>query len=164
LSEQLSLEWKHLDFKNGIVSVYRTKSGKKRVLPVNEDMKKVFDSIPKQSDSHYVFFDKNGQSYVHVRCAFERAKAIAKITDFHWHDLRHTTASHLAMAGVDLYTIKDLLGHSTILMTERYAHLSKSHKENAIAVLNGITGGIKQQQVTVEKKEVHTGSRVSVTI
>ena len=164
LSEQLSLEWGHLDFKNEVISVYRTKSGKKRVLPMNEDMKKIFHGIPKQSDSPYIFCDKTGKSNLHVRGYFERAKAKAKITDFHWHDLRHTTASHLAMAGVDLYTIKDLLGHSTITMTERYAHLSKTHKENAIAVLNGIADDPTHHQMPVGKNSSHTANKISVTI
>jgi integrase len=159
LSEQLSLKWEHLDFKNQVISVYRTKNGKKRVLPMNEDMIIVFQSIQKQKDSPYIFCDANGKPVVHVRCAFDRAKKKANINDFHWHDLRHTTASHLAMAGVDLYTIKDLLGHSTITMTERYAHLSKSHKENAIAVLNGLLSDSTQQQIASSKNKVHTANR-----
>lgn len=158
LSEQLSLQWQHFDFKNEVISVYRTKSGKKRVLPMNEDIKRVLNDIPRQPDSPYVFCNKNGKSHVHVGRSFERAKKRMGLQDFHWHDLRHTTASHLAMSGVDLYTIKDLLGHSTITMTERYAHLSKSHKENAVANLNGMVGDITSHQaplaenVTVELK------------
>ena len=139
-SEQMSLKWNDLDFKNNLISVYLTKSGKKRVLPMNEDMKKVFSSIPEQADSPYIFCDKEGKSNVNVRGAFDRAKEKANIDNFHWHDIRHTTASHLIMAHVDLYTVKEQLVHSSIAMTERYAHLSKGHKEDAIAVLNGMAG------------------------
>ena len=139
-SEQMSLKWNDLDFKNGLVSVHLTKSGKKRVLPMNEDMKKVFEGIPRQADSPYVFCGNDGKPNLNIRWLFEKAKKKAKITDFRWHDIRHTTASHLVQANVSLYTVKEQLGHSSIAMTERYAHLSKGHKEDAIAVLNGMAG------------------------
>lgn len=59
----------------------------------------------------------------------------AELDDFHFHDCRHHFASKLAMAGVDLYTIKELLGHSDFAMTQRYAHLAAEHKAAAVAVL-----------------------------
>ena len=58
-----------------------------------------------------------------------------KIDDFRFHDLRHTFASHLVMAGVDLVTVKELLGHKTISMTNRYTHLAQEHKAQAVAKL-----------------------------
>lgn len=160
LSEQLSLKWEDIDFKNEIISVYLTKSGKKRVLPMNEDLKDILRNIPKQPESPYIFRDKNEKSNVSVRGAFKRAKNKAKIKNFHWHDIRHTTASHLAMSGVDLYTIKDLLGHSTLKMTERYAHLSKTHKENAIANLNGLTSIEKSQHSPSHNDNIFSKSKV----
>ena len=63
----------------------------------------------------------------------------AGITNFRFHDLRHTFASHLAMQGVDIPTFKDLMGHKTLEMTMRYAHLSPSHKQNAVEKLNFLT-------------------------
>ncbi len=56
----------------------------------------------------------------------------AHIPDFRWHDTRHTTASRLVMAGVDLYTVKEILGHKTLAMTARYAHLSPGHQRQAL--------------------------------
>ena len=63
---------------------------------------------------------------------FEDAVETAKIPDFRFHDLRHTFASRLVMAGVDLRTVMELMGHSDISMTMRYAHLAPAHKQDAV--------------------------------
>ena len=72
---------------------------------------------------------------VTVHDSFKRACSAARINDFRFHDLRHTFASHLVMAGVDLVTVKELLGHKTIAMTNRYTHLAQEHKAQAVAKL-----------------------------
>jgi integrase len=69
---------------------------------------------------------------------WERYVLAAKIDDFHWHDLRHTTASRLAMAGVDLYTISRILGHSDVSMTMRYAYLSPGFLQEAMSKLDRV--------------------------
>jgi len=66
------------------------------------------------------------------RKAFPAAVSDAKIEDFRLHDTRHTFASRLAMEGVDLLTIKDLGGWKTLTMVQRYAHLSRGHRQSAI--------------------------------
>ena len=89
----------------------------------------------KPPDSPWVFCKKNGERYGNITKAFEGARKRAGITDFRFHDLRHTFASHLVMAGVDLRTVQELLGHKSFEMTLRYAHLSPEHKKVALDVL-----------------------------
>ena len=67
--------------------------------------------------------------------SFQNAVKRAKLEDFHFHDLRHTFASRLIMAGVDIRTVQELMGHKTIAMTLRYSHLSPDHKRKAIQAL-----------------------------
>ena len=79
-----------------------------------------------------VFFCKeDGSKIKSIRTAFKAACRRADIKDFHFHDTRHTFASWLAMSGESLYTIADLLGHKSIEMTKRYAHLSEKRKKEA---------------------------------
>jgi integrase len=88
-------------------------------------------------DVPYLFYDRvTGKPLQNVKRSFNTALRKAKIRDFRFHDLRHCFASHLVMAGVDLTTVKDLLGHKSITMTLRYAHLAPSHKVNAVNVLD----------------------------
>ena len=88
-------------------------------------------------DIPYLFFNPaTCKRLFDVKTAFNTACRRAKIKDFRFHDLRHTFASHLVMAGVDIMMVKDLLGHKTLAMTLRYAHLAQSHKTKALEVLD----------------------------
>ena len=90
-----------------------------------------------------------GMPYRSFRTAFERAVRLAGIADFTFHDLRHTFASRLVMAGVDLPTVKELLGHKDISMTMRYAHLSSDHKQAAVKSWK------KSQQFSQHPRQTH---------
>jgi len=78
---------------------------------------------------------KDGQPFHDVRTAFENACAKGGITGFRFHDLRHTAASHMVMAGVPFRTVGEILGHKTVTMTERYSHLTPEHKRMAVESL-----------------------------
>ncbi|MEA1964231.1 MAG: site-specific integrase [Candidatus Aerophobetes bacterium] len=131
----LNLKWSDLDFHNRLIYLSDTKGAKKREIPMNEIMYKTLLRIRKNPDSPYVFCHKNGKPYKDLRASLDKAARKAGIERFRFHDLRHTFASHLVMAGVDLKTVQELLGHKTIEMTLRYAHLSPGHKRAAVEVL-----------------------------
>ena len=85
--------------------------------------------------SDFVFCKEDGSRLGDIKTGFTKALKRAGIDDFRFHDLRHTFASHLVMNGVDLSTVKELMGHKSIEMTMRYSHLSKGHKDHAVEQL-----------------------------
>jgi integrase len=106
-----------------------------------------------------VFRTRDGSWYRDISTAFAAAVRRSGITDFTFHDLRHTFASRLVMAGVDLTTVKELMGHKHIAMTLRYAHLTPGHKRSAIAVLDWVgekvpsiftTGGVEASPLPLQ--------------
>jgi integrase len=110
-----------------------TKNGERREININKTLKTVLLRLPRRIDGGYVFYDPCTNSpYKSVKRSFCTACKKAKITDFHFHDLRHTFASHLVMSGADITTVKELLGHKSLSMTLRYAHLAQAHKAKAV--------------------------------
>jgi len=133
-SEILGLKWTDVDYEKGIVSLYVTKSGKSRYIPINESVREALLSVEKRPESLYIFHKKDGTPY-NCRKSFETALKQAGISGFRFHDLRHTFDSHLVMSGIDLNTVRELLGRKDIKMTLWYAHLSPDHKTRAVNVL-----------------------------
>jgi integrase len=135
--EILSLKWDNVDLKHGFILLDRTKNGERREIPINETVRNTFEGLIRRLDSPYLFYDHaTGKPYQDLKRSFKTACRRVGITDFHFHDLRHCFASHLVMAGIDLATVKELLGHKTLTMTLRYSHLAPSHKVNAVNVLD----------------------------
>jgi integrase len=135
--EIFGLTWDRVDLKHGFILLNTTKNGERREIPINGTLRSCLEELAMNNvDGHrYVFHDKSGRPYQDIKRSFHTACKTAKITDFHFHDLRHTFASHLVMAGVDITTVKELLGHKTLTMTLRYAHLAPSHKVKALELL-----------------------------
>ena len=106
--------------------------------------------MPHSIESLYVFTDKNGNPFKEVKHSFATALRKAGITDFRFHDCRHTASSLMVMAGIDLVTIKELLGHKSLSMTMRYAHLAPGHKRKAVNTLDEILSNGKQELRNVD--------------
>lgn len=140
-SEILGLTWNDMDFERGIISVRNTKNGEPRFIPMNSDLINTLEELKLRAnlDSPYVFCNNRGRRRTRfgaIRNSWARAIKQAGIKDFHFHDLRHTFASHLAMKGVDIMTIMKLLGHKTLAMTLRYSHLSPNHMRSAVELIS----------------------------
>jgi len=143
--EILKLKWEDIDFKKKIIYVMQTKTGERREIPVNDFLYDTLTALKKKRNGSYVFSNKEGEPYGDIRRSFSTALKRAGIENFRFHDLRHTFASHLVMSGVDLKTVQELMGHKTIDMTLRYAHLSPDHKRKAVENL----GSEMQKLVTI---------------
>jgi len=136
--EIFNLQWdKNVDMKHGFILLEKTKNGNRREIPIDKTLRETLKQIIRRLDVPYVFHHgKKGTKYRDIRNSFDRACVKAGIPDFHFHDLRHTHASHLVMNGVDLATVQKLLGHKTYSMTLRYAHLAPSHLVRAVNTLD----------------------------
>lgn len=131
--EILSLEWERVNLSTGIIMVRRTKSGKPRSLPKNDATYHTLITLQPDADRRQTgrLFPA-GQKGSQSRTAWNTALNRAAITDATFHTLRRTFASHHVMAGTSLQTVAELLGHSDIRMTLRYAHLSPAHLRGAV--------------------------------
>jgi integrase len=135
--EALGLTWEQVDLKHGFILLDVTKSGERREIPINETLRDTLSGLPRHITGSYVFWQgKDGRRYGDVKKSFRSAVRRAGIKDFRFHDLRHTFASQLVMAGADITTVKELLGHKSLAMTMRYAHLAPSHKVDALNILD----------------------------
>jgi len=152
--EILSLKWEQIDLRHGYISLVDTKSGEGREVSINDTLGEMFEEMPHSIESVYVFTDEKGNPYKSVKRSFNTALRKAEIYDFRFHDLRHTFASHLVMAGVDLTSVKELLGHKDIKMTLRYSHLAPEHKSKAVKVLDAVL-----KSYTNENFSSHSGSQ-----
>ena len=130
--ELLSLRWNDIDFKKQAAYVNNSKNGEAKVLPLTIDVINELQLF-NQNDSSLIFASKimPSKPYVFYK-PWKRAVIEAKLVDFRFHDLRHTTASYLAQNGATLLEIADVLGHKQIEVTKRYAHLCIEHKSNLI--------------------------------
>jgi integrase len=135
--ELFNLKWPDVDFstKNVTIQGAGTKSGKTLHIPLNEEAIDILQQWKKQSGNDLVFPGKNGNKLTDVKSAWTKVLKEADINNFRWHDMRHTFASNLVMSGVDLTTVRELLGHADFKMTLRYSHLGDHIKRQAVAKL-----------------------------
>lgn len=146
-SEILSLTLSDLDLARDTAILRDTKNGDTRAVPVVLHLRTVlegqiakvtafYDSLEDVPKTRWLFPRRDGLEPIDIRKAWENARGAAKLEDFRFHDLRHSTASYLAMNGASLVEIADILGHRTLQMVRRYAHLSESHIKGVVTQLN----------------------------
>jgi integrase len=121
------IEWRDVDFEHRLVTERLSKNGKTRYVPLNEAAVAAFAKLRQTSDGDGRVFSTHKP-----RHWFERAVAVAGVTDFHWHDCRHTFASRLTMLSVPLRAVQKLMGHGSIVMTARYSHLAPAFERAAV--------------------------------
>src|SRR5262245_44663990 len=117
--ELLGLTWDRVDFSRGVLRLEKTKSGRRREVPMRQVVYEVLTKLPGR--------EGNVWPGGNIRTAFENAVEVAGLDDFHFHDPRHHFASCFVMRGGSLQALKEILGHRTLAMTLRYAHLAPDH-------------------------------------
>lgn len=147
-NELLKLSWDRVDLKTGHIRLEgeNTKNGKRRIVPLSAIARSALENRASFRAEHcpkspWVFSHRNGERVQFLQNGFESACKRAEISDFRVHDLRHTCASWLVSAGVPLLEVKELLGHSSIEMTERYAHLSPENLDRVASTLDRLQSG-----------------------
>ncbi len=151
--EILNLKWGNVDFKAGVIIVEGTKNGEIRRIPMNKKLTDILGNAKKLSNSEYVF-SENGKPYGDVKTGWWNALKRAKIEGLTFHSLRHTFGTRLGMAGVDIRTIQELMGHKEIKMTMRYSHPTPEHKRRAVEVLERVTTIFTTEGKTDQSKKV----------
>jgi integrase len=140
-AEILNLKWKDVDFANGFIRVVLSKNSEARNVPYDSHVREMLLELRKgRGSSEYVFSRKNGSRILCVKEAFKAACDRAGISDFRFHDLRHTAASLLAAGGCDIITLQHILGHKTLAMTQRYAHLVPGRHDRTREIMEGLWG------------------------
>ncbi len=142
-SEIMSLKWSQIDTDRKKIIIPKTKNGEIRPVPLVGLASKLFKRRAKIRDikNPYIF---PGRLHAHSkfpRTAWESAISTAEIKDFHFHDCRHSAASELAMNGASLHEIAAILGHKTLAMVQRYAHLSEQHTTSVVERMNNAVFG-----------------------
>jgi integrase len=136
--ELFALKWAHVDFTRHQVSVHgaQSKSGQTRHIPLNREARAALVAWRRQApQTALVFPGDDGAMLTNVKKAWGGLCRRARLEGFRFHDLRHDFASKLVMAGVPLNTVRELLGHSDLQTTLRYAHLAPAHKAEAVEML-----------------------------
>lgn len=138
--ELFTLTWREIDFQANVLTVTATTSKGKRYprrIDMNAPCLRALTRWREASGrkSGLVFVGRRGEPLTEAQGAWDRVLRDAGITDFRWHDLRHTFASKLVQAGVSLYVVQKLLGHRSLKTTERYAHLAPSQGQRAVEML-----------------------------
>jgi integrase len=159
------LEWKYVDFKNEILTVTNTKNGKDRTIPMNTDLIEELKRIKSEQtqNSPYVFPNTTtGEPITTVRNSWRKVCKELQLDDIRLYDAtRHKFGTDLARAGVPIHVIKDLMGHSSIKMTERYMHLDMNDKRQAVQKISSKSGPIASKAKARRKRMATNGDKTA---
>lgn len=135
--EILNLKWSQVDLEKRQIRVLQTKSGLMRMIPINEPLQGVLSLLRAKNGQNELVFPNpmTGKPYVELKKSFKQACSNAGVQELRFHDLRHTFATRLIEAGVDIITVRDLLGHFSVKVTQRYTHSGQVQKAQAVKVL-----------------------------
>ncbi len=151
--EIFHLTWDDIDIGREMLSLRDTKSVKTRTAYMTDAVKRMFLSMKCLKNDTLVFADRNGNKIQRISHSFQRAiddlglnkNIVDQRKKVVFHTLRHTFASWLVENGTDLYTVKELLGHSSIAMTERYSHLGANTLQSAVKSLEKKMAELKER-------------------
>jgi integrase len=152
IGELFDLRWSNVDLEKDVLNVFAAKTQKTRTVPINTEARKVLECWALGKKNEFVFYNpETGKPFVDLQAGFALACKKAEIEGVTWHTLRHTFASRLVSRGVDIVTVQQLLGHSTVTVTMRYTHTNLDSKRAAVARLesrsdNLVTVCTKTQQ------------------
>lgn len=150
--EIFDLKWFDVDFPRKAIHVRVSKNGRDRFIPMNQTVRSLLEALARMSE--YVFpSPKTKKRLVDIKSSFDKAKRDAGISDFRFHDLRHTAATRMADAGADAFTLASIFGWSDIRMALRYTHATDEAKRRAVE--NLVTPNrVSDESVTKEKGKV----------
>ncbi len=154
--EILSLRRDQIDWRQRVILLTDTKNGERRGVPLNSTMVGLLRGIIREHmrrgiSSPYVFIDPwTGDRWKNIDAGFRAKVKRAGIEDFHFHDLRHTAASWMVMAHVDLLAVSKVLGHKDLRMTQRYSHLSPGHLLEAVEALVSTQSSVAESAGALE--------------
>jgi site-specific recombinase XerD len=161
LSEMYGLDWQDVDLARCLILIRRGKNGESRYARLNSIALKALTELRKRGDgTGAVVRNLEGEPLAGPRYWFEKAIQKAGIANFHWHDLRHTFASRLTMAGVGLRATQDALGHKSVAMTVRYSHLAPDFLLNVVEKLVPRPSGAHTAERTDTTTDTSALSRV----
>lgn len=137
-NEIMSLTWSDINLNKKQILLQDTKNGERRSVPLTGHAHEVIINLGKirRLDTQLLFPSKKNAKPIRLRDPWEKALKAAQLEDFRFHDLRHSAASYLAMNGATLIEIADILGHKTLSMVKRYAHLSEAYTAGVVASMN----------------------------
>lgn len=137
-NEILKLKWDDVDFDNNMINFNFTKSNKNRKIPMNKQLKQILKELPRINEYLFPSLKVKNSYLKNLTFYWQIIRKQSNLNDVRIHDLRHTFASILVNQGISLYEVQKLLGHSSISITQRYAHLSNESLKSAVDVVGRV--------------------------